>query len=115
MGIVVVRVVHTWFWREATKTRAVFPSESFLSPRSLWVRHSFVVTKTEIHQRTHVMESNYWSVGIKSQYVKHTLHFPTLSCFLSLTPRGIMIFSTAKTERLFMGNAVKAILQTESY
>ena len=90
MGIIVVSGTH-WFWREVTKTGAVFPSEGFLSLHGRRVRRSFVVTKTETHQRIHVMESNYWRVGIKSQYVKHTLHFPTLSCFLSLTPRGIMI------------------------
>lgn len=44
-----------WFWREVTKTGALFPSESFLSPHGPCNRHSFVVTKTEIHQRIHVM------------------------------------------------------------
>ena len=90
MGIVVVGVVHTGFGERQQK-RAEFPSGSFLFLHSLLGRHGFVVTKAEIHQRIHVMESNNWSVGIKSQYVKHTLLFPTLSCFLSLTPRGIMI------------------------
>lgn len=63
-----------------------------------WGRRSFVVTQAETHQRIHVTESNYWSVGIKSQYVKHTLRFLTLSCLLSLTPRGIMISSQQKRE-----------------
>lgn len=81
MGIIVVRVVHTGFG-VVTKTRAVFPSESFLSLHGPWGRHSFVVLKTEIHQRIHVMVSNYWSVRIKSQYVKHTLTFPPFHAFL---------------------------------
>lgn len=56
----------------------------------------FVVTRTERHQRIHVIESNYWRVRIKSQYVKHSLHFPTLSCVLSLTPKGDNDFSSAQ-------------------
>lgn len=56
-----------------------------------------VVTQTEIHQRLHEMESNYWRVRIKSQYVKHSLHFPTLSCVLGLTPKGYNDFSPAQS------------------
>lgn len=55
-----------------------------------------VVIQTEIHQRLHEMESNYWRVRIKSQYVKHSLHFPTLSCVLGLAPKGYNDFCPAQ-------------------
>lgn len=48
------------------------------------------------------MESNNWTVGIKSQDVKHTLHFSILSCFLSLTPREEMI--SPQKEKRSLGN-----------